>query len=93
MPDGEPVRCHLWIGGIVQGVGFRFFAAREAHRLGVSGYVRNLPDGRVEVVAEGDRAAVETLMARLRRGPSAAVVRDVAVQWEAPEGTAGFGIR
>ena len=89
----ERVRAHLWISGTVQGVGFRFFAARAARRYGVSGYVRNVPDGRVEAVAEGDRRAVEGFIADLRRGPAGAVVRAVETQWEAPEGSTGFVIR
>lgn len=89
----ERVRVHLWISGGVQGVGFRFFAARAARQHGVSGYVRNLGDGRVEAVAEGDRRAVEGFIEELRRGPTGAVVRAVETQWEAPEGSTGFSIR
>lgn len=87
------VRCHLWISGIVQGVGFRFFTERVARRLGVSGFACNLPDGRVEVVVEGPRVAVEALMAEVRRGPGGAAVRDVTVAWEQPAGITGFSIR
>jgi acylphosphatase len=90
----ERVRAHLLISGSVQGVGFRFFAARAARHHGVSGYVRNLADGRVEAVAEGDRPAVEGFIDDLRRGPAGAVVRAVETQWEAPEGSStGFVIR
>jgi len=89
----ELVRAHVWISGAVQGVGFRFFAVRAAQRHGVSGFVRNLPDGRVEVEAEGMRAAVDGFIDELRRGPSGAVVRSVDVQWERPEGRQGFIIR
>ncbi|HXF82110.1 MAG TPA: acylphosphatase [bacterium] len=87
------MRAHLWIRGLVQGVGFRFFAVRAAQRYGVSGFVRNLPDGRVEAVAEGLRGSVEAFLEALRRGPAGALVRDVDVQWEAPEGRSGFEIR
>jgi len=89
----ERVRAHLWISGIVQGVGYRFFAERAARRAGVGGFVRNLPDGRVEAVAEGERAAVERFIAELRRGPSGAVVRSVEMHLEPPEGSSGFVIR
>lgn len=58
------------VSGRVQGVGFRFFAIRAAHRLGVVGRVKNLPDGRVEAIAEGDRNAVAEFRAELWRGPS-----------------------
>jgi len=89
----EPVRAHLWISGTVQGVGFRFFAERAGRRHGVSGFVRNLPDGRVEAAAEGEREAVDGFIAELQRGPSGALVRAMDVQWEAPEGRHGFVIR
>jgi len=89
----EPVRAHLWISGVVQGVGFRFFAERAARRHGVSGFARNLPDGRVETVAEGPRDAVEGFIAELKRGPAGALIQAVNIQWEAPEGRHGFVIR
>ncbi len=91
----EPVavRCHLWVRGIVQGVGFRLFTERIAQRLGVAGSARNLPDGRVEVVAEGARPAVEAFVAEVRRGPAGAVVEDVRVEWEPPAGLRGFRVR
>jgi acylphosphatase len=86
----EVTRAHVWITGQVQGVGFRFFAVRAAQRYGIDGFVRNLPDGRVEVVAEGLHEAVDTFLAELHRGPSGADVRSVDVHWEAPEGRHGF---
>ncbi len=57
------------VSGRVQGVGFRFFAERAAKKAGVLGWVRNLPDGRVETVVEGSDDAVERYLAELRRGP------------------------
>lgn len=65
------------VSGRVQGVGYRFFARGEATRLGLLGFAANLPDGRVEVVAEGDAAALDELEQLLRRGPGAARVTDV----------------
>jgi acylphosphatase len=62
------------VSGIVQGVGFRFFTARAARGLGIRGFVRNLPDGRVEVVAAGTRDALLEFEAILRRGPAGAQV-------------------
>ena len=62
------------VSGIVQGVGFRFFAARAARGLGIRGFVRNLPDGRVEVVAAGSLDALLEFEAILRRGPAGALV-------------------
>jgi len=82
------------ITGRVQGVGFRWFAHDAAAREGVHGWVRNLADGSVEVVAEGDQAAVDGLEASVRRGPSSARVERFDVEEIAPTGrTAGFEIR
>ena len=80
------------VRGRVQGVGFRHYATQEARRLGLSGYVRNLSDGRsVEVVAEGARSLLETLLGELRAGPSGAHVEDVATSWSEASGAyAGF---
>lgn len=90
----KDVQLTARVSGRVQGVGFRFFVRREASSRGLRGFVRNLPDGRVEVVAEGPREELEALRAALERGPSAAEVESVAVEWRAAEGTfASFGIR
>ena len=75
------VRLHAIIHGRVQGVSFRYYAVQRARELGVAGYVRNRWDESVEVVAEGQRPAVEELLAFLRVGPRAAFVTDVDVQW------------
>jgi acylphosphatase len=75
-------------------VGFRAFAESRAGMRGITGFVRNLPSGEVEVVAEGDRALLEELLAELRRGPSGARVRDVMVSWEQARGEFGdFAVR
>ncbi|MCL6584894.1 MAG: acylphosphatase [bacterium] len=76
------VRAHLFISGIVQGVFFRYATKTEATRLGVVGWVKNLSDGRVEVVAEGEKVDVERLVAWCHRGPVGARVTKVEVQWE-----------
>ena len=82
------------IAGRVQGVGFRWFAHDAAAREGIHGWVRNLVDGSVEVVAEGDTEALERLDAAVRRGPSQARVEQVDVEELAPEGrVTGFEIR
>lgn len=65
------------ISGRVQGVGFRFFAERWAHQLGIAGYVKNLWDGTVEVYAIGDSAALEALKVHLQEGPRSACVKGV----------------
>ncbi len=67
-------------------VGFRAFAEMRAPRHGAVGYVRNLPTGEVEVVAEGDRALLEQFLGELRLGPSGARVQHVLVSWETPRG-------
>jgi len=87
-------RLHCWIEGRVQGVAFRAYTQYQAHLLGVSGWVRNLPDGRVEAVFEGDDAAVEAMVKWCRQGPPAARVTAVEVVEEEPGRTAeGFVIR
>lgn len=87
-------RCHLLISGRVQGVWYRGSTRETAARLGVSGWVRNLPDGRVEAEAEGHRGLVERLIAWCHEGPPAAQVTHVAVTWIEPTGAdAGFEVR
>jgi acylphosphatase len=68
---------HARIEGMVQGVGFRYSTVRQARRLGLTGYVRNLPDGSVEVVAEGEEDLLKRLSSWLRQGPPGAYVRNV----------------
>jgi len=78
----EKARLHAIVKGLVQGVGYRFFVIRRAELLGLTGWVKNLPDGTVEVVAEGDRELLEELIKELWKGPSAAQVTDVIINWE-----------
>jgi acylphosphatase len=70
------------VEGMVQGVGFRYATIRQARAIGLTGFVRNLDDGRVEVVAEGEEAGLQRLEAWLRRGPSGAYVRAVDSRYE-----------
>lgn len=86
------IRRHVVVQGRVQGVSFRWTCKEAADRLGVAGWVRNRPDGTVEVVAEGDETAVDELLAWCRRGPRHAVVSDVQVSIEQPLGDVGFAI-
>jgi acylphosphatase len=82
------------IGGRVQGVGFRFFTEAAAAREGLRGWVRNLPDGRVEIAVEGDAEAVERFERSVRRGPPGARVSHVQVDAAVPALPAtGFSIR
>jgi len=82
------------IAGRVQGVGFRWFAHDAAAREGVDGWVRNLPDGRVEAEVEGEIEAVDRVEAALRRGPAASRVDHVQVEERPPLGRpTGFSIR
>lgn len=76
------VRAHVVVSGRVQGVFFRSETHYEADRRNVSGWVRNLPDGRVEAVFEGEKDDVERLIEFCRRGPQGARVTKVEVQWE-----------
>jgi acylphosphatase len=87
------IRYRVLIRGRVQGVFFRDTCQRMALKHGVSGWVRNLPDGRVEAVFEGRNEDVNRLVDWARQGPSRAVVADVAVHAEQPEGLSAFLIR
>jgi len=78
----DRVSLRAVVSGRVQGVCYRAFVEGEATGLGLRGRVRNLPDGRVEVVAEGERKRLDQLLNRLRRGPSHAFVSDVKAEWE-----------
>jgi acylphosphatase len=81
----DPVRARIRITGVVQGVGFRYFVKSTADGLGLVGYVRNRPDGSVEVVAEGERQAMSAFLAELRIGPRHASIAAVDVEWVEPE--------
>jgi acylphosphatase len=85
-------RRHVLVYGFVQGVGFRFAVEREARSRGLSGWVRNRPDGTVEAVFEGEPEDVASLVDFCRRGPRGADVERVDVAAESPEGLAGFQV-
>jgi len=87
-------RARARIAGRVQGVNFRWETKRTADRAGVRGWVRNRSDGTVEALFEGERGAVESVLAWCRQGPSHAKVSDVTVNWERCGGEEeGFEIR
>ena len=86
-------RLHANIRGQVQGVGFRYYVRNQAQRLGLAGWVRNRPDGAVELEAEGDPVALDRLVEALRQGPSLAAVEQVDLDWsEVPPRFARFEI-
>jgi acylphosphatase len=92
-PIPKPIRAHVLISGRVQGVGYRYATVDTASQLGLTGWVRNLPDSRVEAVFEGAREVVEEMVRWCHNGPPAAVVQNVVVEYEEPEGLRGFEVR
>jgi acylphosphatase len=90
---GERIRCRAVVRGRVQGVAFRASTREAARRAGIDGWVRNLADGGVEAVFEGDPTGVATLLAFCREGPAWAEVSDLEVFHEVPRGDSGFEIR
>ena len=77
---------HAFVSGRVQGVGYRAWTRRTAKELGLKGFVRNLPDGRVEVYAEGEEEALKELLSELYKGPLFARVSGVEYQFTEPRG-------
>lgn len=75
-------QLHLVVSGLVQGVGYRHSTYRKAIELGLRGWVRNLPDGDVEAVFQGDRARIERMLAWCRHGPALARVDRVSETWQ-----------
>jgi acylphosphatase len=82
------VRMTAWVEGSVQGVGFRWWTRCRARELGLTGYAANLPDGRVEVVAEGRQDACDKLLAVLRSGDTPGHVQQVTERFDDPRGGA-----
>ena len=86
MAEENLKRAHVLISGIVQGVNFRYYTCQQADRLGVVGWVRNLLNGRVEAVFEGEQSAVENMLEWCREGPRSARVEHLEIEWETPTG-------
>ena len=86
-------RAHLFIEGWVQGVFYRSFTQNQALKLGLHGWVKNLSDGRVEAVFEGQRELIEQAIHACKNGPTGARVTDLDISWEPPSGEKGFEIR
>ena len=80
-----PSRIKIQVSGNVQGVGYRYYTYRTARRLSLAGYVKNKPDGSVEIVAEGDKAKLLSLLEELRIGPPGASVQNLGIKWEDPK--------
>lgn len=95
MSAAGPLRAaEILVEGQVQGVGYRYFVQRRANRLSLTGYVMNLPDGRVRVRAEGAPESIEELVRELEKGPPSAWVEKVSLTWVPHSGGfAGFSIR
>ena len=89
----DRTRARVYVSGNVQGVFFRATTRDTAEKHGVDGWVKNLPDGRVEAVFEGREGAVEAMIEFCREGSPAATVEDVEVSHEQPQGLDGFEIR
>ena len=75
-------RAHIFVSGRVQGVFFRSHTEKWASSLGLTGWVRNVEDGRVETLVEGDKEKIESLIGKLNQGPPQAMVRDLDVSWD-----------
>lgn len=93
--ENKIVRAHIWVKGRVQGVGFRAHVEYHARRVGgLTGWVRNVGDDRVEAVGEGDRAKVEQLIQIMQNGPRGSRVNESKVEWETPTGEFDrFGVK
>jgi acylphosphatase len=90
--SGQIIQIHAWISGRVQGVGYRFSTADQADRLGIKGWVRNLPDGRVEAVFEGETNLINQMIQWCYQGPRAAKVKEVKLERGIVEGFKSFEI-
>lgn len=75
-------QAHIFVSGFVQGVGFRQFIKSRAKRLNITGWVKNLPDGRVETIFQGDKNSVEKIIKECDKGPFLSEVESVVVDWE-----------
>ncbi len=90
----EICRLHLFFEGTVQGVGFRFYTERAARRLDIAGFVRNLPNGAVEVVAEGKRKILDEFLSAIQTGNLSGYITGTEKIWEPPTGEFNdFGVR
>jgi acylphosphatase len=90
----EKGRVHIFISGEVQGVAFRYYTQDKARALGLTGWIRNLPDGRVEAVFEGSKQKIKEILQWIKQGPELARVINLVVKWEEhKDGWDSFEIR
>jgi acylphosphatase len=88
------LHVEIIVQGVVQGVGYRFFTVQKAREYGITGYVQNLPDGSVLVVAEGEKGILQDFIKELKIGPSSARVTNVDVKFsEADKGYKNFSVK
>ena len=86
-------QAHLVISGMVQGVGYRYFTQRQARHLNLTGWVKNLYSGEVEILVEGERSRIEIFIKALRTGNPYATVRNIQLNWKSHTGKySGFDI-
>lgn len=85
--------AHVFVSGIVQGVGYRFATLEQANQLGICGWVQNLPDGRVEAVFEGTQGGIEQMIRWCHKGPPGAVIKNVVVEYQEPQNLREFQIK
>ena len=78
----KKMRAHIFVSGQVQGVCFRGDTQQIARELGITGWVKNLPDGKVEIIAEGEKEKVKQIVDWVRQGPPAAQVNNIDIEWE-----------
>ena len=94
MPENDEFKAvRVRVSGVVQGVGFRYFTHRVAVSLCLDGYVRNMPDGSVEAVVQGDAEMVDLFLEKIAKGPPGSRVRGIRVGELPPAGYDGFSIR
>ena len=86
IPQNKKVRVHIFVSGRVQNVFFRYYTKKMAEKIGVFGWVKNLPDRRVEAVFEGEKEKVEKILEWSKKGPLLAEVKEVEINWEKYQG-------
>lgn len=86
MNTNKKVRAHIFVSGKVHGVFFRAHTAERARELGITGWVRNWPDGRVEAVFEGEKEKVKEMVEWTKKGPPVARVNNIDIEWQEYQG-------